>query len=246
MRIAAISDVHGNRIALEAVAKSIRELDPDIVISLGDLVSGPFDPAGSADLHISLGYETIAGNHERQIIEGGTGLSDSYARQCLSQSHKAWIEGLPKTATFDDGLVFACHGSPTGGDNDYLLEDVSSGRPVLNSKQVILDKLNGIGNAEVVLCGHSHIPRIVYVGGVLVVNPGSIGMPGYRSEKPISHVVEVGAPHARFAFLEKTRSGWSAELRSIPYDFELAALQAEAVDRPAVAHLIRNGWFASD
>lgn len=241
MRIAAIADVHGNLIALEAVLAHMRAAAPDAIVNLGDLVSGPFDPAGSADAQMSLDCPTLAGNQERQLLEGGTGFSDAFARSRLSTAHIDWIAGLPKTLTLADGEVFACHGSPAGGDLEYLLEDVSSGRPVLDTEEAILPRLSGIGDARVVLCGHTHIPRIVSIGGILIVNPGSIGMPGYRDVTPVPHIMEAGAPHARYAIVEKLSAGWAAELRAVPYDFEAAARQAEFAGRDAVAYSLRTG-----
>ncbi|MEZ2127933.1 MULTISPECIES: metallophosphoesterase [unclassified Sinorhizobium] len=245
MRIAAIADVHGNLIALDAVLAHLRAAAPDIIVNLGDLVSGPFDPAGSADAQMDLGCPTIAGNHERQLLEGGTGFLDAFARPRLTKTHMDWIAGLPKTLALTDGEIFACHGSPAGGDLEYLLEDVSSGRPMVDTEESILPRLAGIGDARVVLCGHTHIPRIVAVGGILVVNPGSIGMPGYRAMTPVPHVMEAGAPHARYAIVEKLSSGWAAELRAVPYDFEAAARQAEQAGRDAVAYSLRTGRMPS-
>jgi len=241
MRIAAIADVHGNAIALEAVLAHIRTSSPDLIVNLGDLVSGPFDPARSADMQIALGCPTIAGNHERQLLEGGTGPSDEFARTRLASAHFDWISGLPKTLELADGQVFACHGSPAGGDLEYLLEDVSSGRPMIDTVEAIFSRIAGIGNAGVVLCGHTHIPRIVAAEGVLIVNPGSVGMPGYRDVTPVPHVMEAGAPHARYAIVERGFNGWSAELRAVPYHFEAAAVQAQQAGRDAVVYSIRTG-----
>jgi predicted phosphodiesterase len=245
VRIAVLADVHGNLIALAAVLAGLRAAAPDLVVNLGDLVSGPFDPRGSADVQMSLGCPTIAGNHERQLLEGGTGASDRIARACLSASHLDWIAGLPASLMLADGQVFACHGSPAGGDLQYLLEDVRSGRAVLDTEEAVLPRLAGIGDARVVLCGHTHTARIVSVGGILIVNPGSVGMPAYRDELPVPHVMEAGAPHARYAIVERLAAGWAAELRAVPYDFEAAAQQAEQHGRAAVAHSVRTGrWPA--
>ena len=241
MRIAVIADVHGNLIALEAVLAHLRAASPDLIVNLGDLVSGPFDPAGSADAQMALGCPTIAGNHERQVLEGATGPSDAFARPLLSNAHLDWMSRLPASLTLADGEVFACHGSPAGGDLEYLLEDVSSGRAVLESNEAIRPRLAGIGDARIVLCGHTHTPRIVSVGGVMVVNPGSVGLPGYRDETPFPHVMEAGTPHARYAIVERLVAGWAAELRAVPYDYEAAALQAEHAGRLGVAHLVRTG-----
>lgn len=241
MRIAVIADVHGNLIALEAVLRHLRLAAPDLLINLGDLVSGPFDPKGSADAQMSLGCPTIAGNHERQLLEGGSGPSDTFARPLLSNAHLGWIAELPKAMTLADGQIFACHGSPAGGNLEYLLEDVSSGRPMLDTEEAILPRLAGIGDARVVLCGHTHTARIASIAGILIVNPGSVGMPGYRDSTPVPHVMEAGTPHARYAIVELLSEGWAAELRAVPYDYESAARQAEQNERHAVAHSVRTG-----
>ena len=241
MRIAAIADVHGNALALEAVLAHIRASAPDLIVNLGDLVSGPFDPGRSADMQIALDCPTIAGNHERQLLAGDTGLSDAFARSRLTSAHLAWIASLPGTLELAGGEVFACHGSPAGGDLEYLLEDVSSGRPTLDTADAIGTRLAGIGKASLVLCAHTHIPRIATSGGVLVVNPGSVGMPGYRDTTPVPHVMEAGTPHAHYALVDRLVGGWEVELRAVPYDFEAAARQAEQAGRDAVAYSVRTG-----
>jgi len=241
MKIAVIADVHGNVAALEAVMTKIHEASPDMAINLGDLVSGPFDPRGSADAQMGSGYLTIAGNHERQLLDDSQGALDVLSRPLLSPENWAWIKGLPATLTLADAEVFACHGSPAGGDLEYLLDDVSSGRAMVDTEKAILPRLAGIGEARIVLCGHTHTPRIVAVGTVLVVNPGSVGMPGYRDRGRVPHVMEADSPLARYAIVERQENGWSAELHAVPYNYEVAALQAEDYGFPAIAFSVRTG-----
>ena len=247
MRIAVLGDVHGNLAALEAVLRDLRAASPDVVVNLGDLVSGPFDPAGAAAAQMALdaqaGAHTIAGNHERHVLEGGEGASDAYARARLSAAQLLWMAGLPGTLSLLGGRVFACHGSPAGGDLEYLLEDVSGGRTQLDRIEAIRPRLAGIGAAELVLCAHTHVPRAVRIDGVLVVNPGSVGMPCYRDVEPVPHAMEAGAPEARWALVEHGAGGWRVELRAVPYDAEVAALQAGRAGRPDLAHAARTGWL---
>ena len=71
MRVAVLADAHGNLLALEAVLADLRaQAAPDLVVNLGDLFTDPFNPAGSADAQIVLGCPTLAGNHERNLLEG--------------------------------------------------------------------------------------------------------------------------------------------------------------------------------
>lgn len=243
MRVAVLADAHGNLLALEAVLADLRAQAPDLVVNLGDLATGPFDPVGSADVQIALGCPTLAGNHERNLLEGDDASgSVAFARPLLSVAHMAWIETLPATLRLADGEVFACHGSPAGGDLDYLLDDVGSGRAVLAPEDAILPRLVGIGSARLVLCGHTHMPRVVQIGNVTVVNPGSIGMPAYTDNSPVPHAIETGAPHARYAVMTREPGGvWSADLRAVAYDWDQAAQQARKNGKLNVARWTATG-----
>ncbi len=243
MRIAVLADVHGNLHALAAVAADLRRHAPDAIVNLGDLVSGPFDPAGAADAQMALGAATLRGNHDRWVLDGAPAgyADDALARDALSAAHRDWMAGLPPTLSLDGGDVFACHGSPAGGDLDYLLEDVSSGRALPAGPEALRTRLAGSGAARLVLCGHTHTARVVGLGDVLVVNPGSVGLPAYRDDAPLPHVMEAGTNRALYAIVERTRLGWAAALHAVPYDHEAAALQAERAGRPEAAHAVRTG-----
>ncbi|TPG53698.1 metallophosphoesterase [Roseomonas nepalensis] len=243
MRIAVLADAHGNLLALEAVLSDLRAQAPDLVVNLGDLVTDPFDPVGSADVQIALGCPTLAGNHERNLLEGDDASSSvAFARPLLSAAHMAWIGTLPTTLRLADGEVFACHGSPAGGDLDYLLEDVGSGQAVLAPEDAILTRLAGIGSACLVLCGHTHVPRAVRIGDVTVVNPGSVGMPAYTDDSPVPHAIETGAPHARYAMVTREPGGaWSADLRAVTYEWDHAAQQARMNGKLSVARWTATG-----
>jgi hypothetical protein len=95
---------------------------------------------------------------------------------------------------------------------------------------------------SLVLCGHSHVPGVVQVpGGPLVVNPGSIGLPAYRSAAPHPHTMESGSPHARYAIVQRQASSWRVELRAVVYDSAAAAARADALGRADWAHALRTG-----
>jgi hypothetical protein len=76
----------------------------------------------------------------------------------------------------------------------------------------------------------------------MVVNPGSVGLPGYDGHAPVAYVVEVGAPHACYAILEHTRAGWSATIRYVPYDSAAMAALARSKGMLAWASAIATGW----
>ena len=89
---------------------------------------------------------------------------------------------------------------------------------------------------------HSYSESIRLRDGRIIVNPGSVGLPGYDGKAPISYVVEVGTPHACYAILEHTRGGWSATIRYVPYDNAAMAALARSKGMLTWASAIATGW----
>jgi len=121
--------------------------------------------------------------------------------------------------------VLLIHGAPSS-DTTYLLETVEHGRARLATQREIIERLGGT-KARVVLCGHTHVPRLVEVSeNILIVNPGSVGLPAYADEFPEYHIIETGSHHARYAILEFVNGCWQAEMIAVPYECQKAAAQA--------------------
>ncbi|MRV75515.1 metallophosphoesterase [Duganella sp. FT92W] len=243
MRIAAMSDIHGNLWALEAVLADIARRGADVIVNLGDIVSGPLLPGETADRLMALALPTIAGNHERQVLTHAPermGASDLYAHQQLTQKQREWLAGLPATLRLNADVQMV-HGTP-GSDLIYWLETVTEPqgmRPATHAE--VVERAAG-AEAPLVLCGHTHVPRAVQLeDGRLIVNPGSVGLQAYDDDMPYPHVVENGTPHARYALLEKGDAGWRVELVAVPYDFRAAAELAERNGRPDWAVALRTG-----
>jgi hypothetical protein len=142
--------------------------------------------------------------------------------------------------------VRGVHGTPAS-DLEYLLETVVPGHGVDGSPGVRAASAMEIGNRlgstrpELLLCGHTHMPRAATCGATLVVNPGSVGLPAFDDDRHHPHVVETGTPHARWAIVERGHRGWQAQLRLTAYDHEAAARQADALGRPDWADALRTG-----
>jgi predicted phosphodiesterase len=243
MRIAVISDVHGNIEALEAVLADIATRGVDLIVNLGDVLSGPLFPVECADRLMPLDLPTIRGNHERQLLtleHGDMGLSDQYTASCLAPNHLTWIAGLPESLRpFDD--VILVHGTPHS-DVAYFLEsvDAKGWRPA-SMEEVTLRAV--AASANLTLCGHSHLQRSVSLAdGRLIVNPGSVGLPAYEAGRPYPHKMQSGSPHARYAIVEKTNHRWAAEMMAIDYDWESMAAVAEKQGRPDWAQALRTGY----
>jgi predicted phosphodiesterase len=244
MRIALLSDIHGNLLALEAVVADARRRGVDQIVNLGDILSGPLQPLETAQYLMAQGWPTIAGNHERQVLaitaEKPGGASDRFTRERLGEAELAWILALPKTMRLSEE-VFLCHGTPRS-DIEYFLDTQEGPRLQMATASEIADRIGDEGST-LVCCGHTHIPRVLRSArGQWLVNPGSVGLQAWDDEHPVRHVAECGSPDARYAIVERTAQGWSTESISVPYDHEAMASIASRHGREDWARWLRTGW----
>lgn len=248
MRLAILSDIHGNLPALEAVLADLDRRRPDQIINLGDNASGPLWPRETlALLRQKSAWIHISGNHDRQLVRDAPeshGASDRYAYERLDAADLAWLAGLPAEARLED--ILFCHGIP-GDDNRYLLEEVAGGAVRL-ARASAISELLGDERENLVLCGHSHTPRIVRLdAGTTAANPGSVGLQAYEHDIPEPHVAEAGSPHARYLVLERPGGpgdqggNWRFELVALPYDHDAAADRAARNGRPDWERALRTG-----
>jgi putative phosphoesterase len=244
MRFAAIADVHGNHLALEAVVADIRAQGIDEIVNLGDMASGPLDARRTMDALMALDAVHVLGNHDRYLIDRPPekmGSWDRPAHAQLDARHLDWLRAMPATRVFRD-QVFLCHATPAS-DEVYWLETVlPDGAVRLASLEAIEAAAKGM-TQPLILCGHSHIARAVRLGdGRLIVNPGSVGSPGYRDIHPFPHVIEAGTPDARYAIVESKGDRWHVTFRHVPYDHEAMAALALKNGQPELASALATGW----
>ncbi|MCM5552675.1 metallophosphoesterase [Pleomorphomonas sp. NRK KF1] len=248
MRIAVLSDIHGNADALTAVLDDLAGRSVDATLCLGDHLSGPLEARRTADMLMASSISCIAGNHDRALVttpRSEMGLSDGHAYDQLSGAHIAWLKGLPSSLSV--GPVTAWHGTPAS-DVEYWLETVEGGRMRLADRDLVEDRARrataAIGSSSLLLCGHTHIPRIVRLkSGAVVVNPGSVGLQGYTDDAPV-HIMQVGAPEARYAVAEKRASGWAVVHYAVPYDTANVVRLAREAGREEWASALESGWIA--
>jgi diadenosine tetraphosphatase ApaH/serine/threonine PP2A family protein phosphatase len=245
MRFAAIADVHGNYLALEAVIADIRVQGIDEIVNLGDMASGALDAARTMDMLIALDAVHVRGNHDRYLIDRPPEKMGSWDRPAYDQleaRHLDWLRAIPATQVFRD-RVFLCHATP-GNDETYWLEAVSpDGTVGMASLDTIEAAAKGI-TQELIVCAHSHIARAVRLrDGRLIVNPGSVGCPGYRDIHPLPHVMEAGIPDARYAILERKDREWQVTFRHVPYDHDAMAALARRNGHPELAAALATGWI---
>ncbi len=244
MRIAVVSDIHGNLPALEAVVADFSRRGVDAVVNLGDSLSGPLLPRETAEYLMAQPWTQLAGNHERQILDTSMrrSVSDEYARSQLSQRELDWIADLGPRADYADDVLL-CHGTPQS-DLVYLLETVEPGHLRVASAQEIDERL-GATSAALIVCGHSHVPRSVRSPrGQLIVNPGSVGLPGYIAHEPYPHVVQNASPDARYAIVERDAGGWTSLLIAVSYDFGSMAELARRRGRTEWHRALLTGYVS--
>jgi predicted phosphodiesterase len=241
MRIAAISDIHGNAPALRAVLADARAQGFDLLAQLGDAFSGPLWPRETAELLRALDAVHLRGNHDVALIEPEIEPrveSDRFALRELDAATLDWIRGWPRTHAFgDDVLLF--HGLPEVYGH-YLLDEAPAGDARLRPVADIERDLAGV-TARVMVGGHSHLPRVVTLSdGRVVVNDGSVGLPAFIDRAGASaRRHETGSPHACYALIDVGPASVSVSIRSVDYDWRRAQSKAATEGRPDWA-----GWLS--
>jgi predicted phosphodiesterase len=247
MRIALITDIHGNLAALEAITSDLRRRGVDAVVNLGDSLSGPLLPLETAQYLMAEGWISLAGNHERQILVDDPlrrGPADEFAHSRLTTKEFAWLESLPSTARLSPE-IFLCHGTPSS-DVQYFLETIDDGFVRAANSDEIESRI-GSERSALIACGHTHIPRVVRAKhGQVIVNPGSVGLQAYADVHPSPHFMETGSPDARYAIVEKVRGGWSSSLLSVPYDHRSMANLAKLHGSTRWEHALLTGYCLGD
>ena len=245
MRLAAIADIHGNALALEAVLADIGALGIADIVNLGDHLSGPLEAGRTAEILIDLDLPSVLGNHDRYLIELDAGAMHEWEADALAELGPAqldWLRRQPPTLVWRDE-AFLCHATPRD-DNCYWLEGVSpDGHVHLKPLAEIEALAEGIGQS-LILCGHSHLPRAVQLSdGRLIVNPGSVGCPAYDDVTPCYHRVEAGTPFASYAIVEKHGDRWLPTFRQVAYDSAAMAALAASKGRLDWSRGLATGWL---
>jgi diadenosine tetraphosphatase ApaH/serine/threonine PP2A family protein phosphatase len=244
MRFAAIADVHGNFLALDAVIADIRAQRIDDIVNLGDMASGPLDARRTLDTLMALDAVNVRGNHDRYLIDRPPEKMGSWDRPAFEQidsRHLDWLRQIPATRVYRD-QVFLCHATPAD-DESYWLDRVSPDGTIGIADIAAIERAAEGISQSLILCAHTHIPRAVRLGdGRMIVNPGSAGCPGFRDTRPYPHVVQAGTPDASYAILELSAGRWHVTFRHVPYDHDAMAELARQNGRPDLAAPLATGW----
>ncbi|MGD0548741.1 MAG: metallophosphoesterase family protein, partial [Terracidiphilus sp.] len=158
MKFGVLSDIHGNVWALDAILNDARRRGVNAFVNLGDILYGPLAPRETFNLLKKTNLAAqVLGNQDRLIINGTLNPTLEWVRRDLGGDPVRWLSTLPASARHNDWLL--CHGT-LNSDSTYLLDDVSSGEPRVRKDSEIEGLLKGSGAVKL-LCGHTHIQRLV-------------------------------------------------------------------------------------
>ena len=184
MKIAIISDIHSNFIALKEVIKDIKTRDISQIYCLGDIIGVYPQFKEVIRFFIENNIISILGNYDKACIcdeiEKGLlflrkGLTEEqkkiyyWSHKNLDNPSKNFLSSLPQKIIleFEKNKVLLVHGSPNSI-SKYIFPDTPN---------LYLENMLKENNCNVVICGHTHIPMIIKTKEGYFVNPGSVGMP---------------------------------------------------------------------
>lgn len=209
MRVAVLSDVHGNLPALEAVLAEVVSLEPDRIVSCGDVIAGPY-PRECLERLVDHEAVFVRGNADAESARAPAGLWDWVAAQ-LDPLSLDFVAAWPHPVSL--GGVLYCHGSPR--DLDEILTKVSP-------DERFRAALAGV-EERIVVGGHTHVQFARELDGIRFVNAGSVGMP-YE-----------GRPGAFWTLVD----GESVEHRHTPYAVDAAAAAIRTTSYPQVEEVCK-------
>ena len=208
MKIAVISDIHGNVDALSTFFKDVTTENVDTIICLGDLVGyGPY-PNEVISMIREKHILCIKGNYDNSVVDN----EYSYIRETtlnsfslpwtvneLTEENRLFLQNLPSTIalTIEGKELLFVHGSPYKI-NEYLLKDAHNTLNIMNSI-----------NEDILFCAHTHLPDIKQFSNKMYINCGSIGKP------------KIGRPNITYCLFNiDVETGISANIKEISYDFK--------------------------
>ncbi len=212
MRVAVLTDIHGNRLALLAVLADLRRVGADSVVFGGDAVLFGPRPRECWERVLDLGWRTVQGNTDRYIAAFDTATAGKDRAQTdFLRANVDWtaeqlgpalvreLSAMPRQVRIESaaGLLLVVHGVPGDDETGWSRRD----------DEAAVAAAIGPTEAAAVASGHTHTAMVRHAGGLLAVNCGSVG----RSYDGIPGL-------ATYAVLDDASGRWSAELRRVPYD----------------------------
>jgi len=239
MKIALISDLHGNEVALDAVLASIRQGGADQIVCLGDVATLGVRPREVLARLRDLGCICIMGNHDEFLLEPHMvhdyseapiiAAAVDWCRDRLSAEELAFVRTFERRRDLDlaPGRLMLFHGSPRSH-----MENLLATTPPDE-----LDELLGPDRATVMAGGHTHLQMLRQHQGSLLVNPGSVGMP-FREF--VNGRAPTLLPHAEYATVEAARGEVTVSLHRVALDKRQLRASLSGSDNPLAPALMQE------
>jgi putative phosphoesterase len=233
-RIAVISDIHGNAIALDVALADIERAGVDQIVCLGDAIQGGAQPAQTVARLRELGCPVVMGNADAWLLNGvETGTETITEEQeavrqwslaQLSEADRAYIAAFTPTvivALTSERDLLCFHGSPTSFD-DILL-------PTTGEEEY--ERLLGPYAPAIMCGGHTHWQQVHRLGEAFFFNPGSVGL-AYNHNQPEEHFRL--DPWAEYAILSESEGALGLEFRRVPLPMDAVRQALRESGRPGV------------
>ncbi|MGC5327490.1 metallophosphoesterase family protein [Brevibacillus sp. SYSU BS000544] len=232
MRIAFLSDIHGNAVALEAVLADIEKQRIDQIYVLGDIAYRGPEPKRSIQLVQSLQTTVIKGNADEWTVRGvqaGEVREDllemmnrerEWTIDRLDESDLIYLRNLPDEFQLQltDSLRLHAFHATKESLFDIVLPDAS----VEQLQTKILSE-----QAAITVYAHIHLPYVRYMNGKCLINTGSVGLPFD------------GLPLASYAVVEAENNRYRATIERVPYDLDKVVEQFTSGEYPNAETMIR-------
>jgi predicted phosphodiesterase len=238
MRIAVLSDIHGNLIALNAVLADMHGRY-DRIVCLGDVAAKGPQPREAIQAVREFECPVVMGNTDVWILEPEPITTtdpderriretELWSSQQLTDDDRAFLRTFKPTVVVDVGgkPLLGYHGSPRSNTEDIL--------PTTPDEK--LDEMFRGWQADLMAGGHTHEQMLRRYGGGTIINPGSIGDPRAKADNSESKRVPNSAEYA-IVCVEAGRL--SIDLRRVPFD---ARALAQAIRASGMPHA---GYWAS-
>ncbi len=245
MRIALISDIHGNMISFEAVLSALEKEQVDQIICLGDVATLGPQPRQVMKRLIALDMKIVLGNHDTFLLKPDLSLTymnldwftdtiNWCAEQLLPSDfdYLRTFKPLIEVPLENNASLLCFHGSPKSNIDNILATTPSDE----------LDEMLSGHKATIMACGHTHVQMLRQHRGQTVINVGSVGMP--FEQMPFTGEPRI-LPWAEYAFLNWTDGVVNIELRRVPVNVADIREAAIASGMPRAADWVNN-WIVPD
>ena len=228
MRIAILSDIHGNAVGLNACLDDlVSRGGADAIVAAGDLCMDGPKPAKVLERLRDVGALCLRGNTDRMIGFGDLTEMDpedargvAWVREEIGREWTVWLAELPFSQNFGDGEdgLLVCHANPQN-DDEHVWP---------NAYDDTLERLFAGVLQKTVAFGHLHLPYVRFWRGRTLINVASAGLP------------KDGDPRAHYVILTQRSGGWEVQPRRVAFDVEKVARQLKKSGIPDVEKRVQT------